>query len=567
MSYDKTQWQDHSQPFLEAKNLNKIEQGIEDAHTIAESKQDDLGLGNPGDILSTNQAGNDTEWIPNSGTTDVEWGDIEGTLSNQTDLQAELDTKALGSDLASHIADDNNPHNVDKVDVELGNVENIAPSDMPISDATQTALDNKAALNHGHEISDVNGLQTALDAKMDDGDAYLKDEFINSSGGAADSGKPIVLNANGVIDDTMINISGYYPVGYFTPTAGSEYPDTSAESPGATWTVDGVDDSAGYTFTGGDLAGETAHNGDRMIFGDTSWILEEQASFDEDAFYKRDGTQPITDHFQGAGFQVKNIADGTDAQDAVTINQMDSFSGGFVKTDGTSTMTGNFDLGGMKSVNTVAGSAAGEAVEYEQFNTAINERAPADHDHEIADITNLQNELNSKALESDLTAHTGNTSNPHGVTAEQTDSEPTVAVGSPGQVWTTNAAGDGKEWTDITTNTDWGDIGGTLSNQTDLQTALDAKEDSLGLGTAGQVLATNQAADGKEWVDAPLGAVWGSVTGTLTDQTDLNNELNARVKSVQEGGVGTRIFNDIVVTQVEYDALTPVTTTRYTIVG
>lgn len=46
----------------------------------------------------------------------------------------------------------------------------------------------------------------------------------------------------------------------------------------------------------------------------------------------------------------------------------------------------------------------------------------------------------------------------------------------------------------------WGDITGTLSNQTDLQSALDAI--------------------------AAGGAAWGGITGTLSSQTDLNNALN-----------------------------------------
>lgn len=47
----------------------------------------------------------------------------------------------------------------------------------------------------------------------------------------------------------------------------------------------------------------------------------------------------------------------------------------------------------------------------------------------------------------------------------------------------------------------WGSITGTLSDQTDLQSALDA---------------------------ASAGAVWGSITGTLSDQIDLQNALNLK---------------------------------------
>ena len=77
-------------------------------------------------------------------------------------------------------------------------------------------------------------------------------------------------------------------------------------------------------------------------------------------------------------------------------------------------------------------------------------------------------------------------------------------------------------WTDTTSSivVNWGDINGTLSAQTDLQTALDGKVNNA------QVL-----------TDVPLGAVftdtdtndaaiWGNITGTLSSQTDLQNALN-----------------------------------------
>ena len=53
--------------------------------------------------------------------------------------------------LSSHINNTNNPHQVTKTQVGLGNVENLSPADMPISTAVQTALNSKAALLTWHE--------------------------------------------------------------------------------------------------------------------------------------------------------------------------------------------------------------------------------------------------------------------------------------------------------------------------------------------------------------------------------------------------------------------------------
>ena len=58
---------------------------------------------------------------------------------------------------------------------------------------------------------------------------------------------------------------------------------------------------------------------------------------------------------------------------------------------------------------------------------------------------------------------------------------------------------------------------------------IDTKEDALGVGNPGQLLATNSAADGKEWVDAPNTGEWGQITGDINNQTDLMTELDTKV--------------------------------------
>ncbi len=66
----------------------------------------------------------------------------------------------------------------------------------------------------------------------------------------------------------------------------------------------------------------------------------------------------------------------------------------------------------------------------------------------------------------------------------------------------------------------WGLVGGTLSDQTDLQAALDAK-------------LTDAPSDGSTyvrkdatWVTISFAVNWGSITGTLSSQTDLQNALD-----------------------------------------
>ena len=63
---------------------------------------------------------------------------------NFTELY-DADTSGAAA-LAAHIADTDNPHEVSKADVGLGNCDNTSDTNKPISTATQTALDGKAPL-------------------------------------------------------------------------------------------------------------------------------------------------------------------------------------------------------------------------------------------------------------------------------------------------------------------------------------------------------------------------------------------------------------------------------------
>ena len=57
-------------------------------------------------------------------------------------VKAELDTKALNTDLTSHATSKTNPHSVTKAQVGLSNVDNTSDASKPISSATQTALND-----------------------------------------------------------------------------------------------------------------------------------------------------------------------------------------------------------------------------------------------------------------------------------------------------------------------------------------------------------------------------------------------------------------------------------------
>jgi hypothetical protein len=87
------------------------------------------------------------------------------SISNVTGLQAALDTKApiAGPTFTGTVS------GITKGMVGLGNVDNTSDANKPISTAVQTALAGKAASTHTHAISEVSGLQAAIDGKQASG--------------------------------------------------------------------------------------------------------------------------------------------------------------------------------------------------------------------------------------------------------------------------------------------------------------------------------------------------------------------------------------------------------------
>lgn len=101
-------------------------------------------------------------------------------------LQARLEAliTAIGADIKTaltHVARTDNPHNTTKAQVGLGNVDNTSDISKPISTATQTALDGKAAVGHSHSMADIASLVSTLDQKTSSVQAFLSSTVSNST--------------------------------------------------------------------------------------------------------------------------------------------------------------------------------------------------------------------------------------------------------------------------------------------------------------------------------------------------------------------------------------------------
>lgn len=113
-------------------------------------------------------------------------------LKDQASITADID--AVQTNLETHINNKTNPHEVTKAQVGLGNVDNTADTDKPISTATQTALDAKFSLTEG------NSLKTTADSLPDRIIAYIPGSSIDATGETVSitEGTQYVNKSNGV---------------------------------------------------------------------------------------------------------------------------------------------------------------------------------------------------------------------------------------------------------------------------------------------------------------------------------------------------------------------------------
>lgn len=150
------------------------------------------------DIVATGTAG-DTTYLRGDGSWVVP---PNTTYSLMTQSEYETATATAARLIsASHLKDAIVYHTSNKVDVNDSRLSDTrVPKDHihPISDITglQAAIDGRANKNHTHPISDITGLQSELDSKATPANiatsaAQLKDEILGGAGGAFDTLKEL----------------------------------------------------------------------------------------------------------------------------------------------------------------------------------------------------------------------------------------------------------------------------------------------------------------------------------------------------------------------------------------
>lgn len=93
---------------------------------------------------------------------------------------------------------------------------------------------------------------------------------------------------------------------------------------------------------------------------------------------------------------------------------------------------------------------------------------------------------------------------------------------------------------------EWGQIEGTLSNQTDLNNALSGKQSTLVSGTNIKTI-NNESILGSGNINIQGGSgssEWGNITGTLSDQADLQTALNSKANTSSIPTKVSQLTND-----------------------
>ena len=127
-------------------------------------------------------------------------GAIDGSIVDKVDNLVTT-TEEISNKLDSHIADTNNPHQVTKEQIGLGNVDNTSDLDKPISKAVQEALDSIQGTSLNYT---VNGY------RISDNPILKKDDLdLGNVDNTSDQNKPVSIAQQAALDNlkSELNVS------------------------------------------------------------------------------------------------------------------------------------------------------------------------------------------------------------------------------------------------------------------------------------------------------------------------------------------------------------------------
>lgn len=443
--------------------------------------------------------------------------DVESTLQENIvaeenrarGVEQELSNSIEGNrqEIGNHISDNDNPHEVTKAQVGLGKVENLAPADMPMSTATKTYVDN-ADTNLQGQITAINTTISGYGDIV----THNANEFATAVQGAlADTALQPKDNISELTNNLNYQTAAQVANSIAIETSNRESADNNLQSQ-----IDAIVSASDVFDIVGTYAELQAYDITTVPVNNIIKVLVDSAHGGAASYYRcvESGGVKSWEYIGSEGaYYTKGEADSKFVPQTRTVN------GKSLSNDITLTAS---DVGALPSstiiptVNDAAltiqknGANIGTFTANSATDSIINVVVPTDT--------------------SDLTNNAGYTTKTY-VDAELLSKQDTLTAGDNIQITnnvisatdTTYTAGTGIDITNgvisnTQTSAQWGNITGTLSDQTDLQDALDAKQNTIIQGAG---------------IDITNNVV--SVNGTVALKSDIPTVNNAVLTIIQEG--------------------------------
>ena len=464
--------------------------------------------------------------------------DLLALKANISDVYSKIEADerfATILDLDTHKNNKNNPHEVTKSQVGLSNVENLAPLDMPISNATQQALDGKQNTITGavSNVTDTNlppnkVVVTNAQGKLATDDINISGlEMLEGlTGNVQDQldGKEDKFNKNTAFNKNFTtNLSNIKMDGVRSLGTSNEIPRADHVHPSDTSKVDANApiSSGTYTKISYDSKGLVT-GGSNLQASDIPVLTQYELKVNKvneitDSTIEYPTTKAVKNAL--APKADKTYVDASIAEFSTEINSKEN------KFDKNTAFNKNF-----------ATDKQEFQMDGEAFAGTSNEIPRADHVHP-SDTSReaVANKTDSYSYNSS-TLYPSTRALYHGL---KTRLKPENVIGGSrinvvvdGERIIINSYGG-------TTTAMWGGIIGDIQDQTDLMAKLSEKADTtdihdgtLTIQVNGTDLATFTANDEDDVVAnivVPDSATWGNITGDLADQTDLSTALGNKV--------------------------------------
>ena len=402
--------------------------------------------------------------------------------------------------ISNHVSDKNNPHEVTKAQVGLGNVENLAPADMPMSTATKTYVDNAD-----------NGLQgqiTTINTTIGGyGNIVIHNvsEFATASQGAlADTALQPNDNISELTNNLNYQTATQVANSIAVETNNRESADNNLQSQ-----IDAIVSASDVFDIVGTYAELQAYDISTVPVNDIIKVLEDSTHSGAATYYRCVETGGVKSWSyigsEGASY-TKAEADNKFVPQTRTVNNK------ALSSDITLTAT---DVGALPSstviptVNdaTVTIQKNGSTVSTFTLNQSSNETVNLTVPTKTSDLTNDSGYITSASLP---TVNNG-----------QLDIQ---VNGTSIATFTANQSGNTTANVVVPDSATWGNITGTLSNQTDLQTALNGKYDAS--NPNGYITGINSSDVTTALGYTPVNPTSLATVATSGDYDDLDNLPN-----------------------------------------